>query len=123
MNCEKCGAAMSGLSKEEPGVRSAVCTSGHRIYFYLRDDGAWETAKQKMDRMRKKFFCRHCGEKVITYTDPQHDLRTCDGCLREQTRSQSEKQRKQGVGRAEGRRIGTSRSPWKGFRPGGLNAG
>lgn len=125
MNCEKCGAEMSGWSKDEPGVRSAVCTSGHRIYLYLRDDGEWETAEQKMARMRVEVICQDCKRPHVRYeTYFENKQVRCDECLAENARAVSGRHRKAapGPGRAEGRRLGLFNSPWGAYRKGWLKA-
>lgn len=66
MNC-KCGMAME-VHNEDFATKSAVCPCGHREYLYLYR-GKWETKEERMERMRKPFICKRCGEKAFDYTD------------------------------------------------------
>jgi hypothetical protein len=65
----------------EPGVRNAVCTSGHRTYYFRLDNGCWESQSARRIRMASYRICDECGEEFIEAADKNRTERTlCSAC-------------------------------------------
>lgn len=60
-------------------------------YFYKTDQGKWETARDKMIRLKHTVRCQYCKKEFITYDDATDRLRTCDSC-QERIRSEKSKE-------------------------------
>lgn len=82
MSCH-CGAMMTGIHLEQPGVATAFCASGHRIYLFKLDNGQWETQRERQRRLSRVLVCEDCGcdfdiPARIAYGTQEH--RFCHGC-------------------------------------------
>lgn len=119
MNCH-CGGGLSSMWLEEPGVASAFCASGHRLYFFKREDtGAWETAEERRARMAVTLFCGGCGNEFRVAARPYTERNArvyCDACQEKNMKACKKRQNAEYLAELSGRNRENSRgSSWRFF--------
>ena len=110
-----CGQQLTGAVLEAPGVASAFCPSGHRIYLF-KHLGRWETAEERQRRMRVTMVCGDCGRKFSVADMDRSECSErefCDPCLELHVRqcSLSYFRRKKGASGYTPR--DNSKTPWR----------
>jgi predicted RNA-binding Zn-ribbon protein involved in translation (DUF1610 family) len=56
----------------------------HGSTMLYRFHGGWETAEQKMNRMKRVFICDQCGAEVVDYNaGSAYQRQKCDRCVEE----------------------------------------
>jgi DNA-directed RNA polymerase subunit RPC12/RpoP len=98
------------VDQDDPDSISAVCAAGHRKYAFRRDDGSWETAAQRMDRLERRHACIDCGKE---HRDFRNDLwceppRRCPDCEAKAVIARLQRRGRQGCGT-----INNPASPWR----------
>ena len=89
-------------------IRCPECAGTH----LHKHRGKWETAAERMERMKQVFKCADCGKDSFVYDEKFHDARLyCDRCafIRQQhcNRASKDEKRKKNLN-----------SPWRLFKSG-----
>lgn len=67
LKCGTCGEP-AALQVEDETTATLHCASGHRRYFYRREDGAWESQEERKRRLSLYRVCEQCGaEYLLSY--------------------------------------------------------
>lgn len=120
----KCGAELSGMWLEAPGIASTFCPIGHRVYFF-RDPstGEWETQGERIKRLSKVIECKACGDKyrVPFYNESNPAAPLCASCADKEQRAYDKAiQRKRQAANGHRKNFKSPwRIPWKGPSKGG----
>lgn len=86
LKCRTCSEPAT-LQVDDENTASLLCASGHRQYFFKRDNGKWETQEARQKRLNKYRICGSCNREYMTsdhkasHVQLATELGLCPGCM------------------------------------------